>query len=75
MMKPTTPLIPVHGERGCVGHILRTAKGFRAFDRDDKEIGVFETAGDGLVALLERDQTAVTDPNFAVNTPNCGMRG
>ena len=39
---------------GCVGHLLRSARGFRAFDANDKEIGVFETARLGLVALLER---------------------
>jgi hypothetical protein len=31
--------------------LLRSAKGFRAFDRDDKEIGVYETAGKGVIAL------------------------
>ena len=31
MMKPT-PLIPVHSAHGCTGHLLRTAKGFRAFE-------------------------------------------
>ena len=72
-MRPSA-LIPVHGER-----VRRTPLAYREglprLRSDDNEIGVFETAGDGLVALLERDQTAVTDPNFAVNTPNCGMRG
>jgi hypothetical protein len=48
------PLIPVHNASGCCGHLLRSAKGFRAFDRDDKEIGVYETADLGFVALLER---------------------
>jgi hypothetical protein len=38
---------------GCVGHILRTARGFRACDANDKEIGVFETTGLGIAALLE----------------------
>ena len=49
----TKTLIPVHNASGCLGHLLRTAKGFRAFDRDDKEIGVYETAAPGFVALLE----------------------
>jgi len=35
------PLIPVHNASGW---------GFRAFDRDDKEIGVYETAGKGVIA-------------------------
>jgi len=33
---------------------LRTARGFRACDANDREIGVFETAGLGIVALLNR---------------------
>ena len=42
-MKPT-PLIPIHSAHGCAGHILRTAKGFRAFDSDDREIGSYPNA-------------------------------
>jgi hypothetical protein len=60
-MKPTAPLIPIQGERGCVGHLLRSARGFRAFDADDKEIGIYPTVGDGLVALLERGKPANAD--------------
>jgi hypothetical protein len=54
MTRAPTPLIPVHGERGCCGHLLKTARGFRAFDADDKQIGIYETAELGLVALLNR---------------------
>jgi hypothetical protein len=50
----TRPLIPIHDTRGCCGHLLRSAKGFRAFDHNDRQIGIYATAGDGLVALLER---------------------
>ena len=48
-----TPM-PIFNTSGCVGHILRTAKGFRARDANDKKIGVYETAGLGIAALLER---------------------
>jgi hypothetical protein len=48
----TKTLMPVFDASGCVGHILRTAKGFRACDANDREIGVFETAGLGIAALL-----------------------
>ncbi len=48
-----TPLIPVHGAQGCAGHLLRSAKGFRAFDAHDKEIGVYPTPDAGVAALLE----------------------
>jgi hypothetical protein len=47
-------LIPVHGTAGCVGHLLRTAKGFRACDANDKEVGCFESANAAAAALLER---------------------
>jgi hypothetical protein len=47
-------------ETGCCGHILHTARGFRACDANDKEIGVFETAGLGIVALLEAASDAAS---------------
>jgi len=50
----TNTLTPVFDASGCVGHILRTARGFRACDANDREIGVFETAGLGVVALLNQ---------------------
>jgi hypothetical protein len=45
--------MPVFGVSGCCGHLLRTARGFRACDANDKEIGVFETPALGIAALLE----------------------
>ncbi len=36
---------------GADDHLLRSAKGFRAFDAQDKEIGTFDSATAG--ALLE----------------------
>jgi len=38
----TKTLMPVFDVSGCVGQILRAAKGFRACDANDKEIGVFD---------------------------------
>jgi hypothetical protein len=58
----TKTLIPVHNASGCLGHLLRTAKGFRAFDRDNKEIGVCETASLGSVALLKRAVRVLPTP-------------
>jgi hypothetical protein len=37
----------------CAGHLLRGAKGFRAFDADGKEIGTFENINLGAAALLD----------------------
>ncbi len=46
-------LLSIHGVTGCVGHLLRSAKGFRAFDAGDKEIGLYPTPDAGVTALLE----------------------
>ncbi len=46
-------LVPVFGEHGCAGFLLCTAKGFRAFDAYDKEIGLYPTPDAGVAALLE----------------------
>jgi hypothetical protein len=50
-------LMPIHNTTGCVGHVLRTAKGFRACDAFDKEIGTFESATLAAAALLDRATT------------------
>jgi hypothetical protein len=55
----TRALMPVHNMTGCCGHILRTARGFRACDRNDKQIGVFETPALAIAALLEAGTDAV----------------
>jgi hypothetical protein len=62
----TKTLIPVHNASGCLGHLLRTAKGFRAFDRDNKEIGVCETASLGSVALLKRAVRVLPTPPYSL---------
>jgi hypothetical protein len=50
--------MPVHDTTGCIGHLLRSARGFRACDRNDRQIGVFETPALAIAALLE---AAITD--------------
>lgn len=35
------PLVPVFGEAGMAGHLLRSARGIVAYDRNDKIIGMF----------------------------------
>jgi hypothetical protein len=59
-MKPT-PLIPIHSAHGCAGHILRTAKGFRAFDSDDREIGSYPNADLAVAALDRSTQETAND--------------
>ena len=49
-MNKEFPLVPVHGQAGCAGHLLRSAKGFRAFDTDSKELGTFK---DGTAAHMD----------------------
>lgn len=54
-MHPEPSFAPVMGPAGCAGHVLRTARGRRAFDRDDREIaGNFASADMAVKALLER---------------------
>ena len=51
--RPGHSFAPVIGSTGCVGHVIWTARGVRAFDADDKEIGGFATMDAGAAALLE----------------------
>jgi hypothetical protein len=52
-MNKEFPLVPVHGQAGCAGHLLRSAKGFRA-DTDSKELGTFKDAALAAHALLDQ---------------------
>jgi hypothetical protein len=54
-LRPELFFAPVVGISGCVGHLLRSARGFRAFDRDDREIGTYPTPDAAIAALLERE--------------------
>ena len=49
------PFAPVIINGDCRGHILRSAKGFRAFDRNDHELGTFESPDAAIAALLEAE--------------------
>jgi hypothetical protein len=49
----TKTLMPVFDTSGCCGHLLRTAKGIKAYDRVDRLVGIFETPDLGIAALLE----------------------
>jgi hypothetical protein len=40
---PERHFAPVIISGDCRGHILRSAKGFRTFDREDREIGTYPT--------------------------------
>jgi hypothetical protein len=52
-MNETKWFVPVVGERGtCAGHLMRGAKGWRVFDREDHEIGTFADFAEGTKALL-----------------------
>jgi hypothetical protein len=50
--RPEHSVAPVIGINGCVGHLIRTARGVRAFDADDKEIGTYPTMDEAAAALL-----------------------
>jgi hypothetical protein len=50
--RPEHAFAPVIGSTGCVGHLIWTARGVRAFDAGDREVGTFATM-DEAAALLE----------------------
>jgi hypothetical protein len=49
-------LVAVIGTHGCVGHLLNTAKGWKAYDANDKALGTFpdQTAAVQVVLTLGR---------------------
>jgi hypothetical protein len=54
----------------CAGHLIRTAKGWRAFDRQDIELGIFETEREAarlLASIADADAGRLMefDPNTA----------
>jgi hypothetical protein len=49
---PERHFAPVIINGDCRGHILRSAKGFRTFDRDDRELGTYPSPDDAIGALL-----------------------
>ena len=55
-MNKEFPLVPVHGQAGCAGHLLRNAKGFRAFDTDSKELDTFKDAALAALTSTLRSQ-------------------
>jgi hypothetical protein len=54
MTAPTTPpLSYVYDGRQCLGHILRRGcRGYEAFDRDDKSIGIFSSQQQAANAVV-----------------------
>jgi hypothetical protein len=52
---PERHFAPVISEHGCAGHVLRTCKGIRAFDVEDRELPeMYATVDAAVAALLER---------------------
>jgi hypothetical protein len=60
--RPEHSFAPVIGSTGCVGHLIWTARGVRAFDADDKEIGTYASMDQAAAILLERAVTAQRRP-------------
>ena len=50
--RPEHSFAPVIGSTGCVGHLIWTARGVRAFDADDKEVGTFASMDSAAAALF-----------------------
>jgi hypothetical protein len=50
----TAPLAYVYDGRQCLGHVLsRGPKGFEAFDRDDKSLGLFPKRAANALLITE----------------------
>ena len=49
--RPEHSFAPVIGATGCVGHLIWTARGVRAFDADDREVGT-STMDEAAIVLL-----------------------
>ena len=49
--RPERSFAPVIGIDGCVGHLIRTARGVRALDANDKEIGTYATMDEAAAAF------------------------
>jgi hypothetical protein len=60
--RPEHSFAPVIGSTGCVGHLIWTARGVRAFDADDKEVV-------GTYASMDAAAAALLDPSLDP-TPN-----
>jgi len=50
---PLFAVVVVDRRASCAGRLLRSAKGFRAFDADGKEVGAFENISLGAAASLD----------------------
>jgi hypothetical protein len=51
--KPSPTMVSVYDGTRRLGHVLsRGPRGFEAFDRDDKSLGIFETRRQAANALL-----------------------
>jgi len=45
-------LVPIIDEGGCRGHLLRSARGWRAYDGKDDLVGYFANQSEAVAALL-----------------------
>jgi hypothetical protein len=50
--RPEHSFAPVIRSTGCVGHLIWTARGVRALDAIDKEVGTYATMDEAAAALL-----------------------
>jgi len=44
---------PVFSEHGCVGHVIRSVRGWTGYDSEDRKIGIYPTPDAAAQALLE----------------------
>jgi hypothetical protein len=65
-------LMPVIGTHGCLGHLLNTAKGWKAYDANDKALGTFPDQPAALSAVLilaDGEANEADHANISVSKP------
>lgn len=50
-------MTPIMGASGCLGHVRTTARGFWAYDSNDRLIAVYLDAGAAIKAVLTAQST------------------
>ena len=69
----TNSFVPVLGQAGCVGHLLKRRQVWEAYDRDDRSIGFFAQAADVIRLLVEA--AAVPVVGYGASKRSSGSSG
>ena len=53
--------VPVMGRDRCIGHLLRTCRGWLAVDQRDIELGCYENQAEAAEAVLRAAEAAIAE--------------